>query len=176
MDQTTAGRRLSRSRAHLWCRLSGEFHIDLLRFIAFHSLHRDVECHGDLSVHHSSLDGRGHVARQEHQWHRELPLPDQCRATTHSREEVVHGTECHRPSQWHSSLRLDLHRNVKEEQLDRQIFFFFRYFIFTSFWAYKVNLTANEAVDSLTLSLFRSTMSTVSCCSSFSFSPWSPCV
>ena len=157
MDQTIADRSISRACDDLRCRFSREFHFDLLRFIAFDSIHCDVECHSDLFVYHSSVDGRGNIARKKHQWNSELPVSNQCRAKTHSRKEMVHGTECDHSCQWHPSVRIDLHRNVNEHLSDlddrQPLFFFVRYFIFTSFWAYKVNLSSTVQRRSTRFSL-----------------------
>lgn len=79
-------------------------------------------------------------------------MSNQCSATTNSRKEMVHGTihDCTR--KWNTSIRFDFYRNVRKKKLSHsaekvKIILLFRYFIFTSFWAYKVRTKSNRQMN-----------------------------
>ena len=105
-----------------------------------------VECHSDLFVYYSSIDGDWNSSGKKYQWQNELSMPYECRTTTDSREEMVYGTTSDHHGEWNSSIWIDFYRNVKTHFstiLSHEICFF-RYFIFTSFWAYKVKRSLDE--------------------------------
>lgn len=103
-----------------------------------------------LHLCHPAADSRRYNPRSQPRWHARRAVPSERRASTDSREEVVHGTASNYHARRNIAVRIDLHRNVKilwkyglnefliRVTILRFLISFRRYFIFTSFWAYKI--------------------------------------
>ena len=105
--------------------------------------------HRHLCVHHIALQFGWYVARTCDRRSAELPMPYQRRSTTHTGEEVVHRAARHHVIRRSIAIRIHLHRSVSATHSLTQeagvenanvVFFFVgsSYFVFTSFWAYKI--------------------------------------
>ena len=101
-----------------------------------------AKCHGHLFIYYLAVDSGGHRSRKKHERHGELSLSNKRCSKANSWEEMVHGTERDHLCQRHSTVRIDLYWNVNERlRFGIAIhcrLLVSRYFIFTSFWAYKV--------------------------------------
>lgn len=101
-----------------------------------------------MPVYHSTFDVGWYRTREEFVWSTWLSLSCQRGPPTNPWEKMVYGTSRYSNSRWHSPFRINFHWNVRivfciryklSEWREFSIsFLFHRYFIFTSFWAYKI--------------------------------------
>ena len=102
-----------------------------------------VECYGNLFIHYSTIDCYRSGTRKKYQWQNRPSMSNKRCATAYTTKKMAYWTICNHLCQRNIAIRFDIHRNVKKRfvlKKQNEITFGFtsRYFIFTSFWAYKV--------------------------------------
>ncbi len=101
-----------------------------------------VKCNSYLFIYYFTFNCSWNCIRKKYKWKNKLSMSNKCCTTTYSGKEMVYGTTCDYICKWNFTIWFDFYWNVNSfflRLISSIWILLFRYFIFTSFWAYKVN-------------------------------------